>query len=133
MNHPLTRSRDCGTTLSPIGGEGRGEGAGSWEGRTSQIWTRIGVMNRRSGVSAERRSSWQQSASGALPRRRYEETVHGKPTIPESRIGTMNLIVLVLENQEDESRTRTRTTTRTMGRFVGSLAKAGPLISRPAT
>jgi|SRR5436309_5406650 len=25
--HPLTRSRDCGTTLSPIGREGRGEGA----------------------------------------------------------------------------------------------------------
>src|SRR2546429_1404528 len=31
-------------------------------------------MNRRSGVSAERRSSWQQPASGALPRRRYEES-----------------------------------------------------------
>src|SRR5437016_8692066 len=42
MNHPLTRPP---ATLSPIGGEGRGEGAGSWEGGTSKIWTRIGAMN----------------------------------------------------------------------------------------
>src|SRR2546422_1073854 len=125
MNQPRTRPP---ATLSPIGGEGRGEGAGSWVGGTSNIWTRIGAvnggrrvaptgsrlfrrlaigergdgserpagwqpatqqianlrhkptgswkaftvlrprivaMNRRSGVSAERRSSWRQPASGS--------------------------------------------------------------------
>src|SRR5207237_9137292 len=41
MNHPLTRPP---ATLSPIGGEGRGEGVGSWVASTIPA-SRIGTMN----------------------------------------------------------------------------------------
>src|SRR5437762_2531526 len=81
------------------------------------IWGAYGAMNRRSGVSAERRSSWEQPATGALPGRRYEETVHGRaltagafqPRLPQKS---------VRKRDNNESASKPRMMNGTSIRFV---------------
>src|SRR5437879_1607719 len=66
---------------------------GSWKGGTSKIWTRIGAMNRSESPSTALRAP--------SPPLGEKDGMRGcgsweASTIPESRIGTMNPIVLVL-------------------------------------
>src|SRR2546429_5130291 len=84
-HHFLHGANDRGAALLPIpnrfGGENVAFGVQiNQQIRSSRPLRKVGAGHEpwRSGVSAERRSSGQQPASGALPRRRYGETVQGQ-------------------------------------------------------
>src|SRR5439155_6937682 len=60
-------------TLSPSGGEGRGEGGRFMESLDLQLWTRVGTMNR---CASQRRAP----DRGSATRSRFMESLPGFPT-----------------------------------------------------